>query len=117
MGGDEGKEASKELESLQMNIRKRESFVNALKDVYKEKTGMEFEVKAGVVKSPLSGSSDLAKQIAEMTKALNESSKSTKKNTKAVEDNTRKFNISDISRQAFDAAFNTKLKEAFITTI
>ena len=89
----------------------------ALKDVYKEKTGMEFEVKAGVVKSPLSGSSDLAKQIAEMTKALNESSKSTKKNTKAVEDNTRKFNISDISRQAFDAAFNTKLKEAFITTI
>ena len=117
MGGEEGKEASKELESLQMNIRKRESFVNALKDVYKEKTGMEFEVKAGVVKSPLSGSSDLAKQIAEMTKALNESSKSTKKNTKAVEDNTRKFNISDISRQAFDAAFNTKLKEAFITTI
>lgn len=117
MGGEEGKEASKELESLQMNIRKRESFVNALKDVYKEKTGMEFEVKAGVVKSPLSGSSDLAKQIAEMTKALNESSKSTKKNTKAVEDNTHKFNISDISRQAFDAAFNTKLKEAFITTI
>ena len=42
---------------------------------------------------------------------------STKKNTKAVEDNTRKFNISDISRQAFDAAFNVKLKEAFITTI
>ena len=87
---------------------------------YKNKLGKSdkrstFEQITGNVS--IGGDSDLAKQIAEMTKALNESSKSTKKNTKAVEDNTRKFNISDISRQAFDAAFNVKLKEAFITTI
>ena len=120
-GGEEGKAASKELEGVLMNIRQRESFVNALKDVYKEKTGMEFEVKSGAVTTPsLQGSSELSKQIAEMTKALNESSNSTKKNTKATEANTaaqNKFNISDLSRQAFDAAFNVKLRELTLGTI
>ena len=71
-----------------------------------------------MVKDPNLGSGlDLSKQFAELGKTIKESTGATKKNTKAVEDNTRKFNISDISRQAFDAAFNTKLKEAFITTI
>lgn len=120
-GGEEGKAASKELEGVLMNIRQRESFVNALKDVYKEKTGMEFEVKSGAVNTPsLQRSSELSKQIAEMTKALTESTNSTKKNTKATEANTaaqNKFNISDLSRQAFDAAFNVKLRELTLGTI
>lgn len=66
------------------------------------------------------GGSDLSKQIAEMTKALTESTNSTKKNTKATEANTaaqNKFNISDLSRQAFDAAFNVKLRELTLGTI
>ena len=68
----------------------------------------------------IGGNSELSKQIAEMTKALNESSNSTKKNTKATEANTaaqNKFNISDLSRQAFDAAFNVKLRELTLGTI
>ncbi len=82
---------------------------------------MEFEVKSGAVTTPsLQGSSELSKQIAEMTKALTESTNSTKKNTKATEANTaaqNKFNISDLSRQAFDAAFNVKLRELTLGTI
>lgn len=119
LGGAEGRAASAELKQKSENVKGRKKTLDLLKQVYQEEYGIEWKsTLTPMVKDPNLGAGlDLEKQIAEMTKALNESSKSTKKNTKAVEDNTRKFNISDISRQAFDAAFNTKLKEAFITTI
>lgn len=121
-GGPEGVKASKELQEVQLEISKRASFVNAMKDVYKEMTGLEFEVKSGAVKTPsmTSDTSELKKQFEEIEKSLKESVAATKKQTKATEDNTKaqeKFDISALSRQAFDAAFNVKLKEFAIGAI
>ena len=121
-GGPEGVKASKELQEVQLEITKRASFVNAMKDVYKEMTGLEFEVKSGAVKTPsmTSDTSGLKKQFEEIEKGLKESVAATKKQTKATEANTKaqeKFDISALSRQAFDAAFNVKLKEFAIGAI
>ena len=93
-----------------------------INEFYKEMTGMEFEVKAGAVKTPsmTSDTSELKKQFEEIEKSLKESVAATKKQTKATEDNTKaqeKFDISALSRQAFDAAFNVKLKEFAIGAI
>lgn len=122
LGGPEGVKASKELQEVQLEITKRASFVNAMKDVYKEMTGLEFEVKAGAVKTPsmTSDTAELKKQFEEIEKSLKESVSATKKQTKATEANTKaqeKFDISSLSRQAFDAAFNVKLKEFAIGAI
>ena len=122
LGGPEGVKASKELQEVQLEISKRASFVNAMKDVYKEMTGLEFEVKSGAVKTPsmTSDTAELKKQFEEIEKSLKESVSATKKQTKATEDNTKaqqKFDISALSRQAFDAAFNVKLKEFAIGAI
>lgn len=122
LGGPEGVKASKELQEVQLEISKRASFVNAMKDVYKEMTGLEFEVKSGAVKTPsmTSDTSGLKKQFEEIEKSLKESVAATKKQTKATEDNTKaqeKFDISALSRQSFDAAFNVKLKEFAIGAI
>lgn len=121
-GGPEGVKASKELQEVQLEITKRASFVNAMKDVYKEMTGLEFEVKSGAVKTPsmTSDTAELKKQFEEIEKGLKESVAATKKQTKATEANTKaqeKFDISALSRQAFDAAFNVKLKEFAIGAI
>jgi len=122
LGGPEGVKASKELQEVQLEISKRASFVNAMKDVYKEMTGLEFEVKSGAVKTPsmTSDTAELKKQFEEIEKGLKESVAATKKQTKATEANTKaqeKFDISALSRQAFDAAFNVKLKEFAIGAI
>ena len=122
LGGPEGVKASKELQEVQLEITKRASFVNAMKDVYKEMTGLEFEVKSGAVKTPsmTSDTAELKKQFEEIEKGLKESVAATKKQTKATEANTKaqeKFDISALSRQAFDAAFNVKLKEFAIGAI
>lgn len=121
-GGPEGVKASKELQEVQLEITKRASFVNAMKDVYKEMTGLEFEVKSGAVKTPsmTSDTAELKKQFEEIEKGLKESVAATKKQTKATEANTKaqeKFDISSLSRQSFDAAFNVKLKEFAIGAI
>ena len=122
LGGPEGVKASKELQEVQLEISKRASFVNAMKDVYKEMTGLEFEVKSGAVKTPsmTSDTAELKKQFEEIEKGLKESVAATKKQTKATEANTKaqeKFDISALSRQAFDASFNVKLKEFAIGVI
>ena len=83
---------------------------------------MEFEVKTGAVKTPSmpSDTSGLKKQYEEIEKSLKESVAATKKQTKAPEDNTRaqqKFDISALSRQAFDAAFNVKLRDLTLWAI
>ena len=119
LGGAEGRAASAELKQKSVNVKDRKKTLDLLKQVYQEEYGIEWKsTLTPMVKDPNLGSGlDLSKQFAELGKTIKESTGATKKNTKAVEDNTRKFNISDISRQAFDAAFNVKLKEAFITTI
>lgn len=122
LGGPEGVKASKELQEVQLEISKRASFVNAMKDVYKDMTGLEFEVKSGAVKTPsmTSDTAELKKQFEEIEKGLKESVAATKKQTKATEANTKaqeKFDISALSRQAFDATFNVKLKEFAIGAI
>lgn len=119
LGGAEGRAASTELKQKSVNVKDRKKTIELLKQVYQEEYGIEWKsTLTPMVKDPNLGSGlGLEKQFAELEKTIKESVGATKKNTKAVEDNTRKFNISDISRQAFDAAFNTKLKEAFITTI
>lgn len=119
LGGAEGRAASAELKKKGENVKDRKKTLDLLKQVYQEEYGIEWKsTLTPMVKDPNLGSGlDLSKKFAELEKTIKESTGATKKNTKAVEDNTRKFNISDISRQAFDAAFNTKLKEAFITTI
>ena len=86
-------------------------------------TGLEFEVKAGAVKTPsmTSDTAELKKQFEEIEKSLKESVSATKKQTKATEANTKAkekpFDISALSRQAFDAAFNVKLKELTLGAI
>jgi len=121
-GGDEGRKAAQELAGAQLDVNRNASFVHAIQEVYKDLTGMEFEVKSGAVKTPSmnSDTSVLKKQFEEIEKSLKESVAATKKQTKATEENTRaqqKFDISSLSRQAFDAAFNVKLRELTLGTI
>ena len=56
----------------------------------------------------------------DLQKAVDENSKSTRKQTRATEENTRaqkQFDITALSRQAFDAAFNVKLRELTLGTV
>lgn len=121
-GGAEGRKAAEELAGAQLGVDKNASFIHALQEVYKDLTGIEFEVKSGAVKTPsmTSDTAELKKQFEEIEKGLKESVAATKKQTKATEANTKaqeKFDISALSRQAFDAAFNVKLKEFAIGAI
>lgn len=121
-GGAEGRKAAEELAGAQLAVNRNASFVHALQEVYKDLTGMEFEVKTGAVKTPsINGSTDdLKRAFAELEKTLKEGTMATKKQTKATEDNTaaqKKFDISSLSRQAFDATFNVKLRELTLGTI
>lgn len=121
-GGSEGVAASKELLSVKSEIDRYASFVNAIQDAYRDMTGMEFQYKSGAARTPsMTGStSGLEKQFAELEKTLKEGTMATKKQTMATEENTKaqeKFDISSLSSQAFDAAFNVKLKEFAIGAI
>lgn len=115
-GGEEGRKASKEIEELQAKIRQHASFAHAMSEVYKDITGTEFQVKSGMVKTPsITGDTkNLEEAFKNIEKSLNQMTTATKKQTKATEDNTcaqKQFDISALSRQAFDAAFNVKLRE------
>lgn len=121
-GGEEGRKAAQELASAQLDVNRNASFVHALEEVYKDITGMELEIKSGAVKTPAfnGNTANLEKKFDELTKTLKDSAVATKKQTKATEDNTaaqKKFDISSLSRQAFDAAFNVKLRELTLGTI
>ena len=121
-GGEEGRRASRELDKLQADIRQHASFAHAMSEVYKDITGTEWQVKTGVVRTPtMTGdTADLRKQFEELEKTLKEGTMATKKQTKATEENTRaqkQFDITALSRQAFDAAFNVKLRELTLGAI
>lgn len=115
-GGPEGEAAARELRSIQDQVRRQESFVHALREVYRERTGMEWETKStGLVKSPSvkGDNAELLKAFEGLEAAVNGSTKATKKQTQATEANTqahRSFDISSMASQAFDAAFNVKLR-------
>jgi tape measure domain-containing protein len=115
-GGPDAKGAEASIMMLQAEVENRASFIHALQEVYKEMTGLEFEVKSGAVRTPsiTGGTKGLEEAFKEIEKSLNQMTTATKKQTKATEDNTRaqkQFDISALSRQAFDAAFNVKLRE------
>ncbi len=121
-GGEEGQAASREIEQLQAKIRQQASFVHAMSEVYKDITGTEFQVKSGIVKTPsITGDTkNLEEAFKNIEKSLNQMTTATKKQTKATEDNTRaqqRFDISALSRQAFDAAFNVKLRDLTLGAI
>lgn len=121
-GGEEGRRASRELDKLQADIRQHAAFAHAMSEVYKDITGTEWQVKTGVVRTPtMTGdTSNLRKQFEELEKTLKEGTMATKKQTKATEENTRaqkQFDITALSRQAFDAAFNVKLREVTLGAI
>lgn len=76
----------------------------------------------GAVSTPgmSGGAADFKSAFADLEKVIKDSENATKKQTKATEDNTaaqKKFDISALSRQAFDAAFNVKLRELTLGAI
>lgn len=122
-GGEAGRKASAEILSLRNSISQNAAFVHALEEVYRETTGVEWKGKSQrFVKTPtITGDNkEFLKAFEELEKSIKSSEKATKKQTKATEDNTRAqkaFDISALSRQAFDAAFNVKLRELTLGTI
>ena len=80
---------------------------------YKAKTAKPGTA-AGSTSSPsMSGSaSDFKKMFEDLQKSVDENSKATKENTKA-----KRFDITALSRQSFDAAFNVKLRELTLGSI
>ena len=88
---------------------------------YKAKTARPGTA-AGATSSPAmsGGAADFRKMFEDLQKAVDENSKSTRKQTRATEENTRaqkQFDITALSRQAFDAAFNVKLRELTLGTV
>lgn len=88
---------------------------------YKAKTAKPGDA-AGAAGTPaMSGNAaEFQKMFADLRRAVEDNSKSTKKQTKATEANTaaqKQFDITALSRQAFDATFNVKLKELTLGAI
>lgn len=83
---------------------------------YRSKAASKKRADSGEVGTPgmSSGNKDLERAFAEMQKALSANTDATKKNTKAKE---KPFDITALSRQAFDAAFNVKLRELTLGSI
>jgi tape measure domain-containing protein len=89
---------------------------------YKARKAGQKRTGNGAVSTPgmSGGVADFRSAFADLEKAIKDSENATKKQTKATEDNTRaqqKFDISSLSRQAFDAAFNVKLRELTLGAI
>ena len=89
---------------------------------YKARKAGQKRTGNGAVSTPgmSGGAADFRSAFADLEKAIKDSENATKKQTKAIEDNTRaqqKFDISALSRQAFDAAFNVKLRDLTLGAI
>lgn len=122
LGGTEGRAASTELKQKGETVKNRQKTLDLLKQVYQEEYGIEWKsTLTPMVKDPNLGAGlNLEKRFADLEKTIKESTDATKKQTKATDSNTKaqeKFDISALSRQAFDAAFNVKLKEFAIGAI
>lgn len=121
-GGEAGRQASAEIDRLTSTISQRASFVAALKAVYQERTSMEYRpaVSAASASTPSMASEasrELDRSFADIKKAIEDGARATNKNTKAVDRNTKaqgQFDMASLSRQAFDANFNIKLKSLLL---
>lgn len=122
-GGAEGLKASQEIEQLTPDIKDRERVIATLKQVYEDQTGVAWKsrVPSMVADPKLGGDNrEFLAAFADLEKALNANETATKKQTVATNENTqaqRSFDISALSRQAFDAAFNIKLRELTLGSI
>ena len=131
---DPQKKASKEeLKKQKMEYESADAQYKRNVALYKAARGIEWTTyqarKAGqkrtgngAVSTPgmSGGAADFRSAFADLEKAIKDSENATKKQTKATEDNTRaqqKIDISALSRQAFDAAFNVKLRDLTLGAI
>lgn len=116
----------KEFESADAQYKRNVALYKAARGIewstYKAQQASKKRTGNGAVGTPgmAGGAADFKSVFADLEKAIKDSENATKKQTKATEDNTaaqKKFDISSLSRQAFDAAFNVKLRELTLGTI
>lgn len=118
LGGVEGRKASEQIKSSAQNVKDRERTIGILRQVYAEQYGVEWKsTSRGLVSNPKfdGNTAELEKAFANLEKEIKENTKATKSNTKAKE--KPPFDITALSRQAFDAAFNVKLREITLGAI
>ncbi len=115
---EEQKKQKKEYEDAEAQYKRNVALYKAARGIewttYQARKAGQKRTGNGAVSTPgMSGSAaDFKSAFDDLKKAIKDSENATKKQTKATEDNTRaqqKFDISALSRQAFDAAFNVKL--------
>lgn len=123
---EEIKKQKKEYESADAQYKRNVALYKAARGIewttYQARKAGQKRTGNGAVSTPgmSGGAADFRSAFADLEKAIKDSENATKKQTKATEDNTRaqqKFDISALSRQAFDAAFNVKLRELTLGTI
>ena len=123
---EEIKKQKKEYESADAQYKRNVALYKAARGIewttYQARKAAQKRTGNGAVSTPgmSGGAADFKSVFADLEKAIKDSENATKKQTKATEDNTaaqKKFDISALSRQAFDAAFNVKLRELTLGTI
>lgn len=123
---EELKKQKKEYESADAQYKRNVALYKAARGIewttYQARKAGQKRTGNGAVSTPgmSGGAADFKSAFADLEKAIKDSENATKKQTKATEDNTaaqKKFDISALSRQAFDAAFNVKLRELTLGTI
>lgn len=120
------KKQKEEYENAEAQYKRNVALYKAARGIewttYKARKAGQKRTGNGAVSTPgmSGGAADFRSAFADLEKAIKDSENATKKQTKATEDNTaaqKKFDISSLSRQAFDAAFNVKLRELTLGTI
>lgn len=123
---EELKKQKKEYESADAQYKRNVALYKAARGIewttYQARKAGQKRTGNGAVSTPgmSGGAADFRSAFADLEKAIKDSENATKKQTKATEDNTRaqqKFDISALSRQAFDAAFNVKLRDLTLGAI
>lgn len=123
---EEIKKQKKEYESADAQYKRNVALYKAARGIewttYQARKAAQKRTGNGEISTPgmAGGAADFKSAFADLEKAIKDSENATKKQTKATEDNTaaqKKFDISSLSRQAFDAAFNVKLRELTLGTI
>lgn len=123
---EEIKKQKKEYEAADANYKRNVALYKAARGIewttYQARKAAQKRTGNGEISTPgmAGGAADFKSAFADLEKAIKDSENATKKQTKATEDNTaaqKKFDISSLSRQAFDAAFNVKLRELTLGTI
>lgn len=123
---EEIKKQKKEYEAADAQYKRNVALYKAARGIewttYQARKAAQKRTGNGEISTPgmAGGAADFKSVFADLEKAIKDSENATKKQTKATEDNTaaqKKFDISSLSRQAFDAAFNVKLRELTLGTI